>query len=310
MRCWLSAALALIVWCGPAAAVAESPAEMLPGSGAVPGWVWRDAPRTFLPDTLYEYIDGAADLYFAYGFREVVAADYVRADAQPGWVIVEVYDMGAPLHAFGVFGSERPEDPAESLALGAQAYADAGIVAFWQDRYYVKTLAFEGEDLAVARALAEETASRIPGPCEMPVELARLPAEGRVPDSERYVKTGALGHRFLNEVVSAQYQIGEHVATLHVADLECAETADDGLARLREFEARTGVDMEATESLGAAAFAVRSPYHGDMVAARVERFLLLGFSDEAGREALIALVARAAEGLRTQLRPSEGEAQG
>src|SRR5574340_658280 len=91
--------LLLTAWPGLAA-------DLLPGTAAVPGWPARVESRTYTPQTLYECIDGAADLFLAYGFQTLTHGEYGADDAH--LITVDVYDMGAPLHAFGVFSSERP----------------------------------------------------------------------------------------------------------------------------------------------------------------------------------------------------------
>ncbi|UCC68308.1 MAG: hypothetical protein JSV79_14590, partial [Armatimonadota bacterium] len=212
---------------------------LLPKPDAVPGWTWREEPRKYSPQTLYEYIDGSADLYLAYGFKEAVVGDYFGSGEGGRWITVDIYDMGAPLHAFGIYGAERPPD-VEPFAAGTQGYLSESLIAFWQDSYYVKVMLIEGKEAAAARALGKAVAEKLPRPAEMPVELRFIPTEGRIADSERYVKSGALGHKFLVEVVSADYKVGEATARLHVADLGTPEKAGAGWSKLREFQKRAG----------------------------------------------------------------------
>jgi hypothetical protein len=42
----------------------------------MPGWNQSGEVQTFIPKTLYEYINGAADLYLAYDFEELKVAEY------------------------------------------------------------------------------------------------------------------------------------------------------------------------------------------------------------------------------------------
>ena len=127
----------------------------------------------------------------------------------------------------------------------------------------------------------------------MPVELSRLPSENRVPGSERYVRKSALGHRFLNEVVSARYTLGKARAFLYIADLGELKKAAEAFAKLREFEGETGAEVADVERAGEAGFAVRDPYYGEMVAAHLAQYVALAISDEADRGKLADLVRRA-----------------
>jgi hypothetical protein len=266
-------------------------AEMLPKSEAVTGWPARGEARTYTPRTLYECIDGAADLFLAYGFQGLTHGEYGADDTH--LITVDVYDMGTPLHAFGVFSSERP--PTVTLtALGQQGYVDSGLGAFWQDRYYVKVSIGAGATDAEARAFAVATASLLPPPSGMPAELKRLPAAARVAGSEGYTRQSALGHRFLQEVVSADYRVGKATAQLHLADLGTPATAAQGLKKLRAFETEGGAKPAATKGVGEEGFAVTDSSLGQFVAARKGRFLLLAFGGKATRAGLVQLVKEGA----------------
>jgi len=259
----------------------------------------REAPRSYTPHNLYEYIDGNADLFLSYGFADAAVGDDAPAKGD-GWVSVDVYNMGTPLQAFGIFGAERPDAMGTGsgphpvpvpVRAAAQSYESDGLTAFWKGPYYVKVSLVDGSDTPAARKLAEVTAERIPGEAAMPVELALLPVEGRVPGSERYLKTSALGHKFLVEVVSANYQLGDNIAMLSIADLATPERAAEGSARLREFEASTGGSIADLAGVGEDGFAVRDPYYGEMAAARTGQFLVIGLSEKAARGAVEELVA-------------------
>ena len=39
------------------------------------GWILTETPPTYVPGTLFEYIDGAAENYLSYGFRELVVGN-------------------------------------------------------------------------------------------------------------------------------------------------------------------------------------------------------------------------------------------
>jgi len=51
--------------------------------------------RTFRPDNLFEYINGAAEAYLSYDFKGLIVADF-GADASKATLTVEIYDMGIP----------------------------------------------------------------------------------------------------------------------------------------------------------------------------------------------------------------------
>ena len=283
---------------------AATTSDLLPAADAVSGWQMREAARAYNPQNLYEYIDGNADLFLSYGFVDVAVGDYAPTSGE-GWISVDVYKMGAPLNAFGIFGSEKAEG-VKALPLGTQGYQSAGLIAFWKGQYYVKVSLVEGSDSAAAQKMAEVAAGRIIAEATMPAELARLPVERRIAGSERYAKKDALGHKLLVEVVSASYsaeesrsrgveepkntEVGDVKMTLYIADLGSPEKAAEGLAKLRRFEASTGATVADLAGVGEGCFAVRDPYYGEMVVARERRFVVIGVSEEAKREAVTELV--------------------
>lgn len=275
---------------------AADPDGPLPPSEAVAGWALAGEPRTFTPGNLYEYINGAADLFLAYGFCSLAAGSYLPGGDEARSITVDVYDMGEPLHAYGIWASERPEDLAPVAGLPG-SYQVEGLIAFRRGAHYVKVSALDQADMEVARALARLTAERLSGCSELPTEFRRLPAQGRLAESERYVRKDALGHRFLVEVISADYQLGKATAAMHVADLGSAAQAAAGWERLRSFEQRANAGLAAVADLGEAAFAVRDAGYGQMVCARQGRFLVVATSDRAPRADLVALVKAALRGL-------------
>ena len=90
--------------------------------------------RRFYAADLYEYIDGEAAGYHAYDFVALLNQAYKVQDAD---VTVDIYDMGAPTNAFGVYAAEcSPEN--HFVEIGAEGYLGDSALNFWQGRYYVK----------------------------------------------------------------------------------------------------------------------------------------------------------------------------
>ena len=56
--------------------------------------------RTFTGAALYGFMNGGADLYYEYGFKELVSQEIVYKGEE---FTVDVYTMDSPLHAFGIY---------------------------------------------------------------------------------------------------------------------------------------------------------------------------------------------------------------
>ena len=60
--------------------------------------------------SLFEYINGGAELYLSYGFERLISAFYQLGDDEEKSIVLDIYDMGTPLQAYGVFGANRREE--------------------------------------------------------------------------------------------------------------------------------------------------------------------------------------------------------
>ena len=105
----------------------------------ITGWKQSGEVQTFIPKTLFEYINGAADLYIMYDFQELKVAEYLNE--KKASVIVDVYRHKTPTHAFGIYSQERLSD-ANFINIGAQGYVEKNVLNFLTGLYYVKLNSF------------------------------------------------------------------------------------------------------------------------------------------------------------------------
>jgi len=171
---------------------------------AVEGWTQEGEVRVYTADNLWEYINGAADLFVEYDVLTCRTTDLVSGTMV---VTVDLYDMGTPLNAFGVYARERPE-AGVALAGAAQAAISPPYQALLlKGSTYVKVNAVEGELTEHSgRQLLEVIARALPGEPGLPAELDLLPSDGRVAGSEGYQRRGFLGLSELNDCLHAEYR--------------------------------------------------------------------------------------------------------
>ena len=224
------------------------------------GWKEDGAPRSFFPETLYEYIDGAAENYLSYDFRQLFVVD-LKKEGTEAALTVEVYDMGLPGNAFGIFGAERYPENAP-VAVGDLGYLEGESLNFVAGRYYVKLLSY-GLKEATAPTLTDfgqKLAAAAPGKGGLPPLLAAFPKEGLVARSERYVRKNFLGYEFLHDGYTAAYTInGQEVEAFLVA-AGAEKEAEDMLHRLLESLAK---DKELPEKI-AAGYHIKDRYAQNM----------------------------------------------
>lgn len=259
---WFVAALAFMAACAPAP-------EPNPGSagleGLLPstlpdGWGVAGASVDFDGETLYEYLNGGAPLYLKYGFVRLLQTRYqLSGDPLAGFTI-DVFDMGSPLGAFGLYSSIRPPDAAFT-GWGAEGYRSGTVAAAWRGRIYVHGEADEDrpELIAVLEQFLAEIVTGAAGDTTLPAILKPLPSDGLVPRSQRYVSSDLFGHAFLPGGVLASYEIDDREGKLFFSDLGSAAAATAAVAQLRTHQERWGEIVGEGPPIGAGGFRFSDP---------------------------------------------------
>jgi len=149
----------------------------------IDGWTKADTPVTYDNKSLYEYINGGAELFIAYNFEKMFAFRYTASDESE--IVIDIFDMGKSYDAYGIFSHGREEDDKK---LGQGSEYNSGLLTFWKDRYYVSILAFpETETKAqTVKKLGRVLADAIPAIGESPPIVNLLPPKNLVPYSTHY----------------------------------------------------------------------------------------------------------------------------
>jgi hypothetical protein len=148
-----------------------------------------EADQVFDAESIFEYIDGAGEVYRAYNMALLVARRFHK-DGRPD-IVVDAFDMGSPADAFGVFTHDLE---GEDAGLGQGSTYKAGLLSFWKDRYFLSVYAEEEtpETRAAVLELGREIAEAIPGRGEPPALLRLLPREGLEARNVRFFHGPAL----------------------------------------------------------------------------------------------------------------------
>ncbi|MBA4395277.1 MAG: hypothetical protein C0407_17135, partial [Desulfobacca sp.] len=99
------------------------------------GWTWDQEDKAYDRETLFDYIDGAAEVFLAYNFQEAFVHRYVKA-GRPD-IVAEIYKMGSSQDAFGVFSLER-QDPEVGIGQGSEF--GGSLLRFWKGSSFVSIL--------------------------------------------------------------------------------------------------------------------------------------------------------------------------
>ncbi len=180
-------------------AVAEKGGVTLPDTCGS-GWQIDGKPVKYDRDTLSERINGEAELYFPYGFDGMDAARYLFGKKAAEGVDVELYRLGSPLDAFGIYANYRQKE-GRTLDIGTEANLSGAQIFFYQGRYFVH-IQLTGTDSVDSNILSEcarKVAALLPAERQRPPELKVLDRPEAVKGSERYLPESLLGYDFLGK---------------------------------------------------------------------------------------------------------------
>ncbi len=176
--------------------------SLIPKKDLPDGWVLVEGPQPYTKKTLFEHIDGQAELYFKYGFQKSVFAIYQNRKNQEDQIELDIYDMGNALQAFGIFSRFRNED--RPGGFGLESYLDDHSALFYQGRYFVMLYATESNP-DFLRQFSKLVSLKISDPSPPPKEIGYFPKNGLKPGSIQYFPEGLLGHQFLKRGFQGTY---------------------------------------------------------------------------------------------------------
>ncbi len=223
----------------------SGPAGLLPDPAAVAGAGAMGDIAEYEDETLYDFLDGGAELYFDYGIVSIASAEYTTAAGRT--MEVSVYDMQSPAGAFGIYSNMRYAG-ADFVPVGNEGMLSASSLDFWKGRYYCRLVTFDAapETQAVMLELGRALAGNITGAGSPPAVLGLLPREGMVPRSEKYFpRPIALNNiRYISaenvfrlgegaQGAAAQYERDGAVFTLILIEYGTEEEARAGLGSFR-----------------------------------------------------------------------------
>jgi hypothetical protein len=166
------------------------------------GWTRISGPQLYTQKTLFERIDGQAELFFKYGFQKSVFALYQNKNNSKDQIELDIYDMGNVLQAFGIFSRFRSED--RPAAVGLESYLEDRSLLFYKGRYFVMLYGMEADPSPLKR-MALTISSSITDSTPAPKELDYFPKDGIKLGSIEYYPEGLLGYQFLKRGFQGVY---------------------------------------------------------------------------------------------------------
>jgi hypothetical protein len=189
----------------------------------LPGYKKNTDFQVFTPDNLWDFINGAAETYLAYGFVDLHVAEYKKGK---NVVKLEIYRHSDHTMAFGIYSTER--SPSFSyMKLGSQGYIAEGAINFFKGNYYVKIRTYSKNEktLKATESLALSVAGILEGSTDMPSVLSMFPSPGKKENEEMYINESVLGHKFLNRAFKANYVTAVDSFSVYIFNCKSPEEA-------------------------------------------------------------------------------------
>ncbi len=267
---------------------------LLPTPPIIEGWQYSELPESYDRETLYRYINGKARVYLDYGF---VRLDHVQF-AEPGVervIDVDVYDMGSPTGAFGIYSLERGENVPRHYRKRFGYMIDSARF-FWKGRHYVTITSPQNspDTIDAIKSLSLYLEASVPGDTQGVPLLEAFPAEGKVYESEQYFSVNLLGHEFMGGGFLAAYQEKGNRFKLFLSPKESSDAATRVFHQLRESLSRYGEMLGGAGDIGQSGFLAKDSSVGTWFVSVSGRYVVgaVGFHEEEFARKLLSLLCK------------------
>ena len=259
----------------PVFAADGSMENLLPARGCAQGWELKDKAAIFDKDTLFDHINGEAELYFPYGFDMLATATYMDIKNPEVWIVADVYRMASPLDAFGIYSNYRKADAA-SVTVGAEGFVSPSQLMFYQDRYFVRlqVTGATGLEQDAFLACARYVSEKLPFNARPIGELESLRIPGIVPKTERYIAKSLLGYAFFRRGIIADALLqGERVQVFLVPE-DSVAAAREAFDHYRSYLKAEGKDIQPQGELNYVSIAAVDPLYGGVLVEQSGRYVI------------------------------------
>jgi hypothetical protein len=221
----------------------------------------------YTPDNLWDFINGAADNYLAYGFVDLHVAEYKKGK---NTIKLEIYKHSNNTLAFGIYSTERSPS-FRFMNIGAQGYIVDGAVNFFKGNYYVKIRTFSKNEktLQATEKLALKVANMLKGESQMPAMLSKFPEIGKKINEETFINESVLGYKFLSKAYKAIYESGPDTYSIFIME---KSSTGEVKKTINSYLATIGTDAIESES---GRYMLKDAYNGTVFLAWKDNFIVI-----------------------------------
>jgi len=221
-----------------------------------------EGPTYYSPENLFDYINGGAELFLAYGFLELLVVELAEDRDRADRATLEIYNMGTLGNAFGVFKTEAG-NKVYRLPGGSEGRLENGFLQFYKGKFYVKVFLSPQPqaDPRVVEEIGKTIEARIKGSFSQPAFFALFPVRYRIEGSEKYTSKDFLGQSFFKGIASADYKQGGKAYTIFISVKPHREEAEKAFQKYREYLISEKVFQGELKG-GIRGFISKDPYYG------------------------------------------------
>jgi len=159
----------------------------LPKEGEIDSWKPVGKLEKAVGDDLFILINGGAEIYHEYGFKQVVMQEY-QNDNQKS-INVEIYEMNDAASAFGIYTFKTSPNGKE-IELGQAAVFEDYYLNFWKNNFLVTLTGFDTDQETIEGIIAISRAidSKIMNKGLKPILINLLPEENLIKKGLKYLK--------------------------------------------------------------------------------------------------------------------------
>lgn len=249
----------------------------------------REEPATYTPENLWNYINGAAPGYLAYGFKELITFIlYYPKDSTE--YAIDIYEMTDSLNAFGIYSKESDPE-GKKILFTRNGFITGNVLYFWQNRYYIKLIAYDEscETPGLLNQLGEIISKKLPLKGSTPNIFSIFPSSGKIAKSACFLPVNVLGQDYFKNGFIVDYSVKADkfkILFLNETDLEKAKS---NFQKFFKYINETGKVLITKKKSGNESFIGIDDYYGKIHFCRNDAtlFAVIGLDDQNMTQSII-----------------------
>jgi hypothetical protein len=218
--------------------------------------------RSFTKDNLYEYVNGHAEYFISSGFTSLSVGEYSLQHSTNGEpdVVIDIYDMGTSIQAFGILSDESGGQLSE-ISNGLSGFKTPLGLSFTKGQYFIKVSAYN-ENVSLDKITGSIERRIVAGSDPFP-EFSHLPDIGEVVTT-RFIKEDYRGLDFVKNVIEREYRVDGENIQIFVVTVEKREIYGLVTSFINYFR-DSEIEFRELEMKGTKIYRIEDPYEGKWV---------------------------------------------